>query len=1635
MKVKTSFIKSFGVLLIAALLIAALPAGQAQAASGVVYNSIPDPLAPNYASQGFECCQGREFGDYVQLAGTARELKTITVTMSIWALQSEYPTMTDPTGWDHPITLNIYNVTPGDPNALGTLIASKSQVFHHPWRPVADPTCPSSGYPNLPWRASDGNCYNGYAYNITFDFSTMGITLPDGVVLGVAFNTEHYGYTPTGVSGPYNSLNVAAAAQANVTVGVDGNADKVFFNSLTSSQYADGGATGTFREDTVGWGEYGNVPFQIKATSGEATCTTECYVDAVNGDDTFPGTAELPMKTIQKGIDTVTAGGTVNVYPGTYVEGASGDAYALELNVSNITVKSTEGRDVTTVDAGGATSGVWALANLGDVTFDGFTVENFTQNGIVQSYTQRIDTAFHVLNNFVDPSNGYLRNGLQVSGDGSTVFGNIVYGAPLTDEWASTGIGVINANNVVVKGNTVQQDIEDATNPDIGINVMNYSALTSNVTIEQNIVTNAGDGIRISAASSAYVVENVIINNNIINENTWGINVQKVTLDGVTVTNNTIQSNYDDLLDDDGPLYGSGIRFSDESATVTNASITGNTFSDNETYQVFGHAGALINVPAVLSANTFDNAVTIDGDHVIYSSIQDAIDDASAGDTINVAAGTYAESYSSDLALKIDKPISLIGTGLPTVDGNLKGKVVQVTAGDVTISGMKFVNADADAGVGIYLFGVSNTVISSCESSNNKIGLLLAGVNGSTIENNAFVDNSYRSIVIQQNSDSNVVKGNTVTMSGPDTLDGIVIGSDSGDNTIGTEEQPNSITMSQSTTLEGGAHLPRAIYLTGVGASNNVIQYNNIDGSASAIQIDGNSGITTVDHNTIGQTNAPSFRGVQINGGSLELTNNTIKDSIRPVEFWDAANVTITGNTIDGTDFDFINVGSFTGTVIIEENAFVNITGQALRNQTATSVDASPNWWGSAAGPAAGQIVGDVTYIPWCGDASCTPANLMPNEEGEIDLTPPVGEPLAPEEIQTAINNAPEGSTIIIPAGEYGQVGAFEINTPHITITLSDGTVIQNSSPCFDITASYTTITGNGAVCVPTDDSNGIDVAGGLTNIIIEGLEIDGSDQVPTAGVYPDGIAFAGAITDLVLRDNFIHDLDGDGVFFGAQPVAQTTGAIDIHGNLFQNNGGVGVTNPNGTAAIDATYNSWGDVAGPAAGDGVGPNVTATPYTHVDVYLVASGTPWTDIPLNQVVSGETITFKVMAHVVNALTVDVKLAYPTNLISAIPNLTATAFPSFAEFDPLAPANTIWFHGMAPSGIDGYLPVTGDVELFTVTFAGGTPGLNLPMNLDELSDVFGMEGVGSSTNIYAVALLDSTVNVIDLPVIDIVPVVPQPGPYTAGLPIEFNITVTNVDGGNFTDLNLDFTLPTGALLQYWDGDSWETVIDPMDIGTLAPEGEAFVDPLPLFRVIFAEPPTGTISVALMDLAPATDFQLATTSETFDLLGNFTITGTFSMQGRSTRAGIPVTLDYQDLVAYTDKTGTTINQISYNLSITDVNGGNWLLTTNQARYLNVIADNDKIFMVDGNETLNALQLLGGNADYTDNEIDVDDASVVGTQYGGVTGVNELSLLDGDCNFDGKVNVQDLALVGGNFDETSESAYGVGSNIWSIQ
>jgi hypothetical protein len=157
-----------------------------------------------------------------------------------------------------------------------TLLGTTTQTVTIPWRPQADPTCATP----TAWRAGDGQCYNGFAFNATFDLSSLNVTLPNDVIVGVAYNTQSYGAAPIGVTGPYNSLNVGVPTGQTASVGTDDSSDAVFWSTSYAPFYADGGTggVGTFRQDTA-WTPNGTVALKITAAAalvGPPTTKDQC---------------------------------------------------------------------------------------------------------------------------------------------------------------------------------------------------------------------------------------------------------------------------------------------------------------------------------------------------------------------------------------------------------------------------------------------------------------------------------------------------------------------------------------------------------------------------------------------------------------------------------------------------------------------------------------------------------------------------------------------------------------------------------------------------------------------------------------------------------------------------------------------------------------------------------------------------------------------------------------------------------------------------------------------------------------------------------------------------------------------------------------------------------------------------------------------------------------------------------------------------------------------------------------------------------------------------------------------------------------------------------------------------------------
>ena len=168
-----------------------------------------------------------------------------------------------------------------------------------------------------------------------------------------------------------------------------------------------------------------------------------------------------------------------------------------------------------------------------------------------------------------------------------------------------------------------------------------------------------------------------------------------------------------------------------------------------------------------------------------YLTIQEAINAAEPGDTINVKAGVYYEN------VVVNKSVSLLGEARETtiVDGGGNGHVVFVEANNVTVSGFTLRNSglgSINPSSGVVLRFSNNCLVSdnivvgnqygvwlSSSDNNAIVGNIVAnntGVYGvrlyksknNNVSHNLVVDNNY-GIYVYADSDFNVIKHNNVS--------------------------------------------------------------------------------------------------------------------------------------------------------------------------------------------------------------------------------------------------------------------------------------------------------------------------------------------------------------------------------------------------------------------------------------------------------------------------------------------------------------------------------------------------------------------------------------------------------------------------------------------------------------------------------------------------------------------------------------------------------------------------------------------------------------------------------------------------------------------------------------------------------
>jgi parallel beta-helix repeat protein len=222
------------------------------------------------------------------------------------------------------------------------------------------------------------------------------------------------------------------------------------------------------------------------------------------------------------------------------------------------------------------------------------------------------------------------------------------------------------------------------------------------------------------------------------------------------------------------------------------------------------------------------NAIHVPAD---YSTIQEAINHASSGDTILVQNGTYFEH------VLINKSLSLVGESrdLTIVNGSGVGSVISITANNVVVEEFTVMKSGKNAeDSGIRVEHSDGVIIgnNNIRDSTNGISLILS--NNNTISNNVFVANSFYAVYLSSSSGNvvsdNVISDNYVGVFLFSSTSNVVTRNTASDNDYGIFLYSSIDNMIPGNNISSNNYC--GIYVTF--SSNNTIYHNNLDNSIQA---------------------------------------------------------------------------------------------------------------------------------------------------------------------------------------------------------------------------------------------------------------------------------------------------------------------------------------------------------------------------------------------------------------------------------------------------------------------------------------------------------------------------------------------------------------------------------------------------------------------------------------------------------------------------------------------------------------------------------------------------------------------------------------------------------------------------------
>lgn len=432
--------------------------------------------------------------------------------------------------------------------------------------------------------------------------------------------------------------------------------------------------------------------------------------------------------------------------------------------------------------------------------------------------------------------------------------------------------------------------------------------------------------------------------------------------------------------------------------------------------------------------------------------IGQAIDNANDGDTIQVAAGTYDETFGIYKSLTLEgAQAGNAGSAArapesPAAESVVTGSIT-VTAPGVTLDGFSFSSPDTP----VTLSGSSSTTVENSEFSGYSRAVLVTAAPAPTITRNYFTTNpdfDATGVIFNDGQcDGTVVSDNTFYEAANDGLGDVYFYcDDAGD--------PSSVI-----TVSGNQ-------VTHVGDTNGesfvVFRY-----VASSLDVTNNSVTNSpTSGSTIYFSDNPHIGAVDISGNTM---TGTVSAGVVILGSVGTGTFTITGNGLSAGVYGlYVGNGSLAagGTVTARGNDLsgnsTGVRGDKSTTGPVTSVDAEDNWWGCNAcpgqpgcSPAAGAVTADTWLVL---GVSASPSTVM--APGSSTITADVTHDNTGADT-SAEGTIPDGTTIAF-ATDFGTLSAPAAGTSggKASVTLSSslpGTA--NVSATLDSQTVSTTVT------------------------------------------------------------------------------------------------------------------------------------------------------------------------------------------------------------------------------------------------------------------------------------------------------------------------------------------------------------------------------------------------------------------------------------------------------------------------------------------------------------------------------------------------------------------------------------------------